>query len=51
MKKGSGGSEQAFRWQDRLKRGHTVNCSHAKIMEIRHNYQYVKFSSAGALPL
>jgi hypothetical protein len=50
MKKGSDGSERAFRWQDRLMRGLTVNCASAKIVEIRHHYQYVKFSSAGPRP-
>jgi hypothetical protein len=50
MKKGSGGSEQAFRWRDRLTRGLTVNFPRAKIMEIRYNYQYVKFSLAGPYP-
>jgi hypothetical protein len=48
MKKGSDGSEQAFRWQVRHGRGLTVNSPHAKIMEIRYNYQYVKFSLAGS---
>ena len=50
MKKGSNGSEWAIRWQDRHRRGLTVNSPRAKIMEIRYNYQYVKFSLAGSYP-
>ena len=38
----------AFRWRDRHRRGLTVNCPPAKIMEIRYNYQCLKFGAAGS---